>query len=125
PRALSVPPFLSLFSPYVCPSLLLAPATSACSTLSLHDALPISPFVHRRSRRPHLCRRPRANYRVRHARGTTRLRRRLRTPVLPRSEEHTSELQSRFDLVCRLLLETKKKKTNDGKESTNTQETET
>src|SRR5699024_10360915 len=25
-----------------------------------------------------------------------------------RSEEHTSELQSRFDLVCRLLLETKK-----------------
>src|SRR5699024_12113024 len=32
-------------------------------------------------------------------------------PVLirlsPRSEEHTSELQSRFDLVCRLLLEKK------------------
>src|SRR5438067_10441356 len=28
----------------------------------------------------------------------------------PRSEEHTSELQSRFDLVCRLLLEKKKKK---------------
>src|SRR5207249_7280766 len=27
---------------------------------------------------------------------------------LPRSEEHTSELQSRFDLVCRLLLEKKK-----------------
>src|SRR5437868_8721327 len=26
----------------------------------------------------------------------------------PRSEEHTSELQSRFDLVCRLLLEKKK-----------------
>src|SRR5437868_11025647 len=31
------------------------------------------------------------------------------TPSLPaRSEEHTSELQSRFDLVCRLLLEKKK-----------------
>src|SRR5437868_13183020 len=30
--------------------------------------------------------------------------------ALPRSEEHTSELQSRFDLVCRLLLEKKKKK---------------
>src|SRR5207249_7957839 len=30
----------------------------------------------------------------------------------PRSEEHTSELQSRFDLVCRLLLEKKKKKLN-------------
>src|SRR5699024_12000505 len=35
-----------------------------------------------------------------------------------RSEEHTSELQSRFDLVCRLLLE--KKKTNLGKESKTT-----
>src|SRR5699024_12779613 len=29
-----------------------------------------------------------------------------------RSEEHTSELQSRFDLVCRLLLEKKKKEAN-------------
>src|SRR2546428_7250059 len=28
----------------------------------------------------------------------------------PRSEEHTSELQSRSDLVCRLLLEKKKKR---------------
>src|SRR5438067_6276206 len=32
-----------------------------------------------------------------------------RRPGLRRSEEHTSELQSRFDLVCRLLLEKKKK----------------
>src|SRR5437867_8800695 len=30
--------------------------------------------------------------------------------VPPRSEEHTSELQSPYDLVCRLLLEKKKKK---------------
>src|SRR5437868_11920421 len=30
------------------------------------------------------------------------------TPFAHRSEEHTSELQSRFDLVCRLLLEKKK-----------------
>src|SRR5207247_4112310 len=30
--------------------------------------------------------------------------------LLPRSEEHTSELQSRVDLVCRLLLEKKKHK---------------
>src|SRR2546427_5482325 len=30
----------------------------------------------------------------------------------PRSEEHTSELQSQSNLVCRLLLEKKKKKTN-------------
>src|SRR5207249_10458030 len=35
---------------------------------------------------------------------------RRRRPLLTRSEEHTSELQSRFDLVCRLLLEKKKKK---------------
>src|SRR2546421_8747269 len=35
----------------------------------------------------------------------------VETPVRPcaRSEEHTSELQSRSDLVCRLLLEKKKK----------------
>src|SRR5699024_12702803 len=46
----------------------------------------------------------------RHRRRTT-----LRTPCAvdtrrrpSRSEEHTSELQSRFDLVCRLLLEKKK-----------------
>src|SRR5437868_13371915 len=32
---------------------------------------------------------------------------RARTELLFRSEEHTSELQSRFDLVCRLLLEKK------------------
>src|SRR5437867_10261038 len=31
-------------------------------------------------------------------------------PPLKRSEEHTSELQSPYDLVCRLLLEKKKKK---------------
>src|SRR5687768_18280602 len=37
-------------------------------------------------------------------------RRRLRDRLLvPRSEEHTSELQSRLHLVCRLLLEKKKK----------------
>src|SRR5688572_31274936 len=32
-------------------------------------------------------------------------------PTEPRSEEHTSELQSQSNLVCRLLLEKKKKKT--------------
>src|SRR5437868_14732308 len=32
----------------------------------------------------------------------------LKTGLRNRSEEHTSELQSRFDLVCRLLLEKKK-----------------
>src|SRR5947209_19539339 len=42
--------------------------------------------------------------------GTTR--RRELPRQLRRSEEHTSELQSRQYLVCRLLLEKKKKKTN-------------
>src|SRR5207249_7891802 len=38
-------------------------------------------------------------------------------PIHPgRSEEHTSELQSRFDLVCRLLLEKKKKKKKNKKQ---------
>src|SRR5437868_12106110 len=36
-----------------------------------------------------------------------------------RSEEHTSELQSRFDLVCRLLLEKKKQKKKKIKNITN------
>src|SRR5438874_10337898 len=37
----------------------------------------------------------------------------LHQAILDRSEEHTSELQSRRDLVCRLLLEKKKNKAND------------
>src|SRR2546428_10363148 len=37
-----------------------------------------------------------------------------RQPRSPRSEEHTSELQSRSDLVCRLLLEKKKELVIDG-----------
>src|SRR5690606_41925459 len=37
---------------------------------------------------------------------------RLKALRKERSEEHTSELQSRENLVCRLLLENKKKKTN-------------
>src|SRR2546422_8076370 len=48
--------------------------------------------------------------------GAKRLLQRRRGPrprllVVARSEEHTSELQSRLHLVCRLLLEKKKKKT--------------
>src|SRR5207249_10447503 len=52
-----------------------------------------------------------------HGPGSGTWLRRTTTPVgsraarrFRRSEEHTSELQSRFDLVCRLLLEKKKKK---------------
>src|SRR5438105_9389097 len=37
--------------------------------------------------------------------------------TIKRSEEHTSELQSRVDLVCRLLLEKKKKQNNKKKQS--------
>src|SRR5688572_32659835 len=40
-------------------------------------------------------------------------------PVLRRSEEHTSELQSQSNLVCRLLLEKKKKKIKKVKRSLN------
>src|SRR5699024_11749289 len=39
----------------------------------------------------------------------------LAEKINDRSEEHTSELQSRFDLVCRLLLEKKKKKRTNAK----------
>src|SRR2546430_9321280 len=47
-------------------------------------------------------------------------------PAFPRSEEHTSELQSQSNLVCRLLLEKKKKKNNIDKYlSTQTQKYET
>src|SRR6266513_5221905 len=42
--------------------------------------------------------------------GTPRCRGRDTQRARLRSEEHTSELQSRFDLVCRLLLEKKKKR---------------
>src|SRR5438067_7523286 len=74
------------------------PATTEIYTLSLHDALPI--FVQKGLRRIRL----RASGReVFEQAGERRV----------RSEEHTSELQSRFDLVCRLLLEKKKKKTYD------------
>src|SRR5471032_2479264 len=63
-------------------------ATTEIYTLSLHDALPISQREVRLARK----------------RGSPR-RARYR---LVRSEEHTSELQSHHDLVCRLLLEKKK-----------------
>src|SRR5260370_29562677 len=42
-----------------------------------------------------------------------RRRRRVGEPRLRRSEEHTSELQSHLNLVCRLLLEKKKNKKHD------------
>src|SRR5215813_15505913 len=65
-------------------------ATTEIYTLSLHDALPISGRRVDRSDR-----------------GVPDA---IARPVGARSEEHTSELQSRPHLVCRLLLEKKKKK---------------
>src|SRR2546422_1839964 len=73
-------------------------ATTEIYTLSLHDALPIC----RGNRWPARRRRRAAAARHRSA-GTWRCR------AAARSEEHTSELQSRLHLVCRLLLEKKKK----------------
>src|SRR5256885_15927717 len=69
-------------------------ATTEIYTLSLHDALPISTGVSSGSARWPPPRAPRSPPR--------------RTPPRPRrSEEHTSELQSPCNLVCRLLLEKK------------------
>src|SRR2546426_6427977 len=49
--------------------------------------------------------------RLRHAKGQpSKNHSRVRQPFSYRSEEHTSELQSPCNLVCRLLLEKKKKK---------------
>src|SRR3712207_7579576 len=88
-------------------------ATTEIYTLSLHDALPICDrgrARHRdRGRRP-----PRSAAVVRSARGfapggvpARRDRAAGRHGAAWRSEEHTSELQSRQYLVCRLLLEKK------------------
>src|SRR2546427_5951539 len=75
-------------------------ATTEIYTLSLHDALPI--FTARQQvghvETP-------GKVRVRRLRGRAG---NLRTRTL-RSEEHTSELQSQSNIVCRLLLEKKKK----------------
>src|SRR5690606_42143077 len=81
-----------------------APATTEIYTLSLHDALPISSG--------RCLRGPARRGRLR----SSRLRGRYADvrsghsvpPKSVRSEEHTSELQSRENLVCRLLLEKKK-----------------
>src|SRR5439155_22931572 len=93
--------------------------TTQIYTLSLHDALPISdrwsPWsyysargaAHRAASPPRCPLRPRPPA----ARRSMRLRNRPAASAY-RSEEHTSELQSRGHLVCRLLLEKKKNKRN-------------
>src|SRR3712207_7711043 len=84
-------------------------ATTEIYTLSLHDALPILRFQKRNSRK--------FVSRVLHIRGPIGPESPDNPrpvpnpkPYMLRSEEHTSELQSRQYLVCRLLLEKKKKK---------------
>src|SRR2546422_3464816 len=83
-------------------------ATTEIYTLSLHDALPICRFISaiwNSNSKSEIARRPRTT--------TAAFRRSIYSTSKPsnvRSEEHTSELQSRLHLVCRLLLEKKKKK---------------
>src|SRR5690606_42131576 len=101
------------------------PAPTVIYTLSLHDALPISadvPAARARVRAPdHGARRVLAGHHRLHpgheepppgsrrvqAHLPPRCAARLREGLQRRSEEHTSELQSRENLVCRLLLEKK------------------
>src|SRR5436190_15414467 len=78
------------------------PPTTEIYTLSLHDALPIyhSQMRLRALEQPHGIVQPRG------VGNKHRFSKQL--PQAERSEEHTSELQSHSDLVCRLLLEKKK-----------------
>src|SRR2546425_8857927 len=75
-------------------------ATTEIYTLSLHDALPICTAT------PRCGSRDWRRWRGASGRGPAAVR------IRRRSEEHTSELQSLAYLVCRLLLEKKKKKKN-------------
>src|SRR5690606_41203310 len=95
-----------------------AAAPSAVYPLSLHDALPISVA----SGPPADCDRPPVRrdrclqrWSADSAPGSGRAAApapRVQSGPAPESEEHTSELQSRENLVCRLLLEKKKEYTN-------------
>src|SRR5438270_4595469 len=84
-----------------------SPAPAEIYTLSLHDALPISASESPRIR----------NSGDPSGLNSTATERFVSFPTntAPRSEEHTSELQSQSNLVCRLLLEKKKKKKKEKK----------
>src|SRR3712207_8218752 len=92
-------------------------ATTEIYTLSLHDALPIYHVAGRRVERANLVEhQPLVAECERGDDGRPQRRdggRRGPLDALDRSEEHTSELQSRQYLVCRLLLEKKKKQHKD------------
>src|SRR5260370_35949177 len=75
-------------------------ATTEIYTLSLHDALPISLRTVRPDAQRH------GSQRIHHQESRGDI---ADAIDAKRSEEHTSELQSHLNLVCRLLLEKKKK----------------
>src|SRR5690242_21341671 len=79
-------------------------ATTEIYTLSLHDALPISDDLALTARNLHAADRRRLHV----VELLPALPLRLAGTARLRSEEHTSELQSHVNLVCRLLLEKKK-----------------
>src|SRR5256885_16910163 len=89
------------------------PATTEIYTLSLHDALPIYQDIAQCRQRLmdilELARQSNVGADQR-GNGQAKQNNRLARRTQGRSEEHTSELQSPCNLVCRLLLE--KKKTN-------------
>src|SRR5256885_11222335 len=92
------------------------PATTEIYTLPLHDALPISDFMDLGSPvRPELGQPDQDRARVfvpeieRGVAGNNRLLSDRLAPPGQRSEEHTSELQSPCNLVCRPLLARKKR----------------
>src|SRR5438132_9059561 len=100
-----LPTSLSLFLEY--------PATRDIYTLSLHDALPISDLLH--GDRPAELAGDRREGRVLEAAGVDPVGERGGIEgdvegIAVRSEEHTSELQSHSDLVCRLAVEKKTSK---------------
>src|SRR5207248_11659267 len=82
-----------------------APATPETYTLSLHDALPIFavPLIAKKRAIGVI------DIQASKEKYFTEEHNRILTLVFFRSEEHTSELQSPYDLVCRLLVEKKKK----------------
>src|SRR5690606_42071451 len=91
------------------------PSPTVISSLSLHDALPIctrrrTASSRSRSIRCWRCRADRAYWRWMRWPSRARSTAKIAAPdyIHGRSEEHTSELQSRENLVCRLLLEKKK-----------------
>src|SRR2546430_3580618 len=84
-------------------------ATTEIYTLSLHDALPISPGGERGESRPAPPLHPVVHAVVMDERAVPAAARAV--ALRERSEEHTSELQSQSNLVCRLLLEKKNRHT--------------